>query len=279
MKARPAAIVVLRIGFPNTTRFSYVTSRRPLRAASPPPEPASQADGREGQSTLLQQAYGFGSMRVGGELAAIDARLLRGRKSRARSAVRHGHPSGQVRERFVRARRTLLRLVNLVAVETEARGSELHVRDRMAARVACRVGQRARRVPRVVEWLIVFDSNRTGRRNLYVKSTSGAGREELHLVSPEGKIATDWSADGRFLLYGSLDPQTAWNLWVLPLDGDRKPWVFVKTPFQARYARQTVAPEWEWPLLINVEPEPIELRVRGPLGGAVGPLACGDVAT
>ena len=35
------------------------------------------------------------------------------------------------------------------------------------------------------------------------------------------------SADGRFLLYFSLDPGTNRDLWVLPLEGDRAPWVFL----------------------------------------------------
>ena len=64
-------------------------------------------------------------------------------------------------------------------------------------------------------------STRTGRghRDLYQKPSSGAGSEELLVESAQDKTANDWSADGRFLLYHSIDPQTSRDLWVLPLEG------------------------------------------------------------
>ncbi len=81
---------------------------------------------------------------------------------------------------------------------------------------------------------IVFDSNRTGYRDLYRKSSSGAEAEELLLASPIDKEAADWSADGRFLLYVTKSPPERRDIWVLPLEGDRTPWVFLKTPFDER---------------------------------------------
>ena len=48
---------------------------------------------------------------------------------------------------------------------------------------------------------IVFQSDRKGRRNLYVKPSSGAGGEELLWESPLDKTASDWSPDGRFILF------------------------------------------------------------------------------
>ncbi len=59
---------------------------------------------------------------------------------------------------------------------------------------------------------LVFDSDRTGVQDLYGKDASGAGVEARLVASAQPKNAIDWSADGRFLLYDSLDPQT---------DGDR----------------------------------------------------------
>ena len=90
-------------------------------------------------------------------------------------------------------------------------------------------------------------STRTGRgtANLYQKPSSGAGSEELLLVeSAQDKTANDWSADGRFLLYHSVDPQTSDDLWVLPLEGDRKPFVFLKTNFDERRAQ--FSPDGRW---------------------------------
>jgi hypothetical protein len=106
---------------------------------------------------------------------------------------------------------------------------------------------------------IVFQSNRKGVYNLYWKLSSGAGADELLLESDQAKSPTDWSSDGRFLLFRSLDLQAGWDLWVLPMSGareaqgrqaaapnnassagrshqetsgDKKPFPFLKTPFE-----------------------------------------------
>ena len=107
---------------------------------------------------------------------------------------------------------------------------------------------------------IVFDSNRKGHRDLYQKPSSGAGAEELLVESPQDKVATDWSADGRFLLYHSIDPQTARDLWVLPLEGDRKPWVFLKTSFDERYGQ--FSPDGRWVAYMSNESGRNEIYIR-----------------
>ena len=60
-------------------------------------------------------------------------------------------------------------------------------------------------------------------RNLVSKASSGEG-PELHLTqSPNNQFSTDWSADGRSILYSELAPDTQRDLWVLPLALDGKP--------------------------------------------------------
>lgn len=41
----------------------------------------------------------------------------------------------------------------------------------------------------------------------------------------------DWSHDGRFLVFTGDGSQASNDLWVLPFSGDRKPAVFLETPF------------------------------------------------
>ena len=91
---------------------------------------------------------------------------------------------------------------------------------------------------------IAFISSRKGQFDLYLKSASGTGTEELLVESAEVKVATDWSDDGRFLLFYRVDPQTDRDLWVLPMEGDRTPWVFLKTPFDERNA--SLSPDGRW---------------------------------
>ncbi|MGH9201883.1 MAG: TolB family protein, partial [Vicinamibacterales bacterium] len=70
---------------------------------------------------------------------------------------------------------------------------------------------------------VAFDSNRRGVRDLYQRAVNGAGTGEPLLESTESKNLYDWSSDGRFLVFTNLSPTSARDLWVLPLDGDRKP--------------------------------------------------------
>src|SRR5262249_33725143 len=81
---------------------------------------------------------------------------------------------------------------------------------------------------------VVFTSNRKGIYNLYWKLSSGAGGDQLLLESDQAKAPTDWSSDGRFLLFRSQDPQTGFDLSVLPVSDDKKPFPFLKSPSEER---------------------------------------------
>ncbi len=91
---------------------------------------------------------------------------------------------------------------------------------------------------------IVFSSNRKGNANLYLKSSSGAGTDELLLETRQPKIVQDWSRNGRFIIYRSPDPKNGNDLWVLPLSGDRKPFPLVVTPFTERDAQFSSDVRW-----------------------------------
>ena len=72
---------------------------------------------------------------------------------------------------------------------------------------------------------IIWASTREGVQNLFQKAASGAGQDEVLLRSPYQKFACDWSKDGRFILYMEMNPQTSFDLWVLPLEGERQLWL------------------------------------------------------
>jgi serine/threonine protein kinase/Tol biopolymer transport system component len=119
---------------------------------------------------------------------------------------------------------------------------------------------------------IVFRSTRTGAGDLYQKLTSGAGVEQRLVTSDQYKVPTSWSRDGRFLLYHSNDPQTGSDLWVVPLLGDRKPSVFLKTPFREAFGR--FSPDGRWVAYHSNESGRLEIYVRP----FVPPGAAGTVA-
>jgi eukaryotic-like serine/threonine-protein kinase len=91
---------------------------------------------------------------------------------------------------------------------------------------------------------VVFGSNRNGVYDLYSKSTTAGGSEELVLATSQNKSVTDWSADGGFLLYRSVDPTTSHDLWALPLDGDKKPFPVVRTDAVEPYGQ--FSPDGKW---------------------------------
>jgi Tol biopolymer transport system component len=107
---------------------------------------------------------------------------------------------------------------------------------------------------------IAFDSSRTGVRNLYVKSTDGGGTETLLVQSGQTKVVTDWSRDGRFLLYLSIEPMTSYDIWVRPMDGDGTPWAILKTEFRESVGR--FSPDGHWIAYHSTESGRAEVYVR-----------------
>jgi serine/threonine-protein kinase len=77
---------------------------------------------------------------------------------------------------------------------------------------------------------IVYRGTRSGFRNLYWKAADGSGEEERLTTSPNIQGPGSISRDGKWLAYYDLDPVTGYDIWVLPLDGDRKPQAFLRTP-------------------------------------------------
>jgi Tol biopolymer transport system component len=81
--------------------------------------------------------------------------------------------------------------------------------------------------------------------DLYIKDASGTRDPEPLLVNAEEKYVSDWSSDGKYLLFTSrVSDGTGWNIWGLPLDGDRKPFPIVKTQFGELWA--TFSPDGKY---------------------------------
>jgi Tol biopolymer transport system component len=85
---------------------------------------------------------------------------------------------------------------------------------------------------------VTFSSTARGHYDLYLKSSTGTGSEELLFESSENKIPTSWSHDGRFLLFTSENTKTSFDLWALPMNGRAaKPFPVVQTEFGESSAR------------------------------------------
>ena len=80
------------------------------------------------------------------------------------------------------------------------------------------------------------------------------------MASDQLKAPMSWSADGRFLLYLSINPQTIGDLWVVPMVGDRTPSVFLQTPFRVAYG--AFSPDGRWVAYQSTESGRSEIYVR-----------------
>jgi Tol biopolymer transport system component len=84
---------------------------------------------------------------------------------------------------------------------------------------------------------IAFVSNRDGGIfNIYMKTASGTGEDELVLKTAKSKLLNDWSRDGQYLRYQEDSPSTRNDLWLLPISGERKPTRLLGSPFNEQYA-------------------------------------------
>jgi len=76
-----------------------------------------------------------------------------------------------------------------------------------------------------------------GHYDLYLKPASGAAKEELLLHGGTNALPSDWSRDGKLLVYSQTGEKTKDDIWLLPLEGDHKPILYLQTPFNERFAQ------------------------------------------
>ena len=123
----------------------------------------------------------------------------------------------------------------------------------------------------------MFQSYQKGTGDLYRKPATGAGPEELLVSTALAKHPLDWSPDGRFLLYRSQDPKSQFDLWIVPLEGDRTPVPVVRTDFDEREGQ--FSPDGKWIAYESNESGRYEIYIQpfpGP-GGKV-PISAGGGA-
>jgi Tol biopolymer transport system component len=89
-------------------------------------------------------------------------------------------------------------------------------------------------------------------RNLFRRDSGGAGAEQQLIKSPNSQYATDWSRDGRWVLYFEVAPETQRDLWVLPSTpggdpgADANPQPYLRTPYNESWGRFSPEPSPRW---------------------------------
>jgi eukaryotic-like serine/threonine-protein kinase len=91
---------------------------------------------------------------------------------------------------------------------------------------------------------IAFSALSGGTRStVFEKKSNGEGQNDPLYVATDNNIATDWSPDGRFLLF-DFSYSALTQLYVLPLTGDRKPYAFSESQFIQRSGH--FSPDGRW---------------------------------
>jgi eukaryotic-like serine/threonine-protein kinase len=98
---------------------------------------------------------------------------------------------------------------------------------------------------------IAFSSERGQAGNIYVTGASGSGGEEPVVSSDLPNDPTDWSSDGRYILFTRQDPVTLKDVWALPLFGDRRAFPLVQTQFIEEQAH--LSPDGQWIAYVSNE--------------------------
>jgi DNA-binding winged helix-turn-helix (wHTH) protein len=99
-----------------------------------------------------------------------------------------------------------------------------------------------------------------GQFQLFRKPASGAASEESLTRLPALGRPSDWSLDGKFLVFSEFSGTTRCDLWLLPLQGDRKPYPYVQTVAD-EYSAQ-FSPDAHWMAYVSDESGRPEIWVQ-----------------
>jgi Tol biopolymer transport system component len=91
---------------------------------------------------------------------------------------------------------------------------------------------------------LVYRSDRLGPPDVFEIAPGSPGSERPFLLLPGVQQPEDLSRDGRFFAFLSEAQSALWHIWILPLQGERKPFPWLGTRFQETSPR--FSPDGRW---------------------------------
>ena len=91
---------------------------------------------------------------------------------------------------------------------------------------------------------VAYVGDTAGPADLWLKSVDGGEPELLHHSQVLFKNSYSWTANGDFLAFEQPDPLSGWDVWVLPVQGDRRPQVVART--RANEGGGWFSPDGRW---------------------------------
>jgi Tol biopolymer transport system component len=111
---------------------------------------------------------------------------------------------------------------------------------------------------------VVYGVSGTGPTDLLMQAVEGGEPGVLYQSNVLFKNPYGWSPDGSFITFDSPSRETGWDLWKLPVDGDRRPVPLVRTQFNE--GGGWFSPDGRWLIYYSDESGLIELFVRSLTG-------------
>jgi Tol biopolymer transport system component len=91
---------------------------------------------------------------------------------------------------------------------------------------------------------IVFQSAQNGVSELYQRLSNGSGRDERILQGEITLWPSQWSRDGQYIVYFEVGSKNKRDIWVLPIERNRKPIPFLTT--EADEFMGQLSPDSHW---------------------------------
>jgi len=127
---------------------------------------------------------------------------------------------------------------------------------------------------------VLWPSNRGGGYDLYIKPASGTGKDELLIkMGTANGWGTDWSRDGKWVLFQRPGGQTGQDLWVAPQspDGSGDPKPLLQSQFNEQDG--VFSPDGHWIAYASNESGRDEVYVQAfPLTDQKYPISTGVAA-
>jgi len=116
---------------------------------------------------------------------------------------------------------------------------------------------------------VAYNSDRGGHAAIYRKPSDGGGEEELLLTDTQVVAPTDWSRDGKTLIYSRGPEGGNSEVWALPLEGERKPRLVVPHTRDGFTEKGRLSPDGKWLAYVSNESGTLQVYVA-PFGGGQG---------
>lgn len=115
---------------------------------------------------------------------------------------------------------------------------------------------------------VAYSSIRDGKPGIYVKAVNTSGAEErlLEQTGTRSVTALDWSADGRFILFGQAGWKTDNDVWQLGLSGSCQASPLLQSSFAEAHAQ--FSPDGRWLAYTSTESGAAEVLVQSTSPGA-----------